>query len=833
MDKQEQSPETLHSLADVNEDHVEALMDYGIDDNEQRVKNIAAFLELPGTEGASDYIGGPPHQAEQDHFYDDLPTNCIRLLRILPDNISNVIRCELRHFVLDTRLEYAALSYTWGRGPDVDNIIVNSRNVRVRKNLWRFLRQARAFVPSRFDWLWVDAICINQNDNRERMHQVELMAKIFQAASSVIVWLGPGYGGSEGALDYFSSRRAREPKRGHPNIHLGRVASIGMASLCYRPYWRRLWILQEIVFARRIWLMCGDRISPWQPFRDVLLRIQASFAVPTSAHPKHSRLGDCFESTSILNSPAMTIVALTEQRTHSRSLHVLLFKTKFLQCADQLDKVYALLSIAGTGCGDIQPDYDAAVDDLLNAVLRNFHKSKSPQSLEKVVNQCDALEELFDLEQSSMFRRNAKLDVSAEQPATNRSVVHFGPSGNPVTWWWILAHGHAQLEHAFWHEFTPDIPSFYHEAAAAGDLSALEVLFARAEFDVYFDKHNDRPLRLAARNGHADVVRLLLYKGLYDGPNAGPFLDSRSDRNALYSAISEGHLAVVEELTNASAQLDAADFEGITPLVYAVIHGDMAMVKLLLDHGANVDGGAEGISLCKSAEYGLLEIFELLLHRGAYFAVKSVVETTWQSKEAYGLMRIVMDFGHHQIQSFAGDMRIVIFIAMTLRHLCEVGRTGALEILLNSRDLRLLREDDRRDILTDVVLEAARLEHWKIVRSLLDHGADVNVNKHGNSMLHLATLQGDVPAVKMLLAKGVDVQREIDPSLANSTSYQYYMFEKPVTALKIAQRRKYTEIEDILLANIHARSVESKKSRKRRRSCSSPSARASFKFLCN
>jgi ankyrin repeat protein len=698
----------------------------------------------------------------------------------------------------------------------VDHIFVNGRLMRIRKNLRRFLCQARDLVPNRFDWLWIDAVCINQSDNRERMHQVELMAKIFQAASSVIVWLGPGYGGSEGALDYFNNRRASGSSGNPPNMHRGRVTNVGSVSLCYRPYWRRLWILQEIVFARRIWLMCGDRISPWQPFRDTLLSIQRFFAATVSVRPM---LGDSFESTSILNSPAMTIVGLTERRAHSRSLHVLLFNTKFLQCAERLDKVYALLNIAGAGGGTIQPDYDAVIEDLLNAVLRNYHKSKLPESLEKVVNQCDALEELFDLEQSSMFRRNGVLHVGTGTSATNKSEIHFGPSGMPITWWWILAHGHTQLEHIFWHEFAPDILSFYHEAAEAGEVFALEALFDRAEFDVYFDRKNSQPLILAARNGHTDVIRLLLQKGLHDRPNfvsypydAGP--------NALCIAISQGYHATVEALVITGAEIDTANRDGIAPLVYAVIHGRLDIVQLLLDHGANVDGGTDGTSLSKSAEYDRFEIFELLLHRGARFSARDVVETIVQSRRAHELTKAVVNFGFNRGLGFVDDLRVVSFINQAFHCLCKRARTDVIETLLESRFLCQLRYSDRAMILRDVVREAANFELWKTVRLLLDHGADVNAHHYGVTMLHTATFWGNVSAVKMLLEQGADVQRAVDHWLDADTFNRYHKFGwplRPVTALKIAQKKGYAEIEQVLLASIRLQFVEVQISRKRRR----------------
>jgi ankyrin repeat protein len=808
---------------------------------DEHAGNLVTLNELPGIESVSDPIGGPRSRSGRDYFYDDLPTDCIRLLKILPNDGPNVVRCELRHFILDDKLEYAALSYTWGRGPDASNIFVNGGEMRIRKNLWRFLCQARMFCPNRFDWLWIDAICINQSNNRERMHQVELMAKIFQSASSVIVWLGPRYGGSEAALDYFSSRTARERTHKPPNIHLGRIASISIASLCYRPYWRRLWILQEIVFARCIWLMCGDRISPWQCFRDVLLGTRESFAVSASAGPSHSRAGDCFESTSILDSPAMTIVALSEQRIQCRSLYELLLETRFLRCADQLDKVYALLSIAESGRGDIQPDYDAAIADLLHAILRNDHQSTPPRSLEAVVNQCNALEELFTLDPSSMIKGNEEIEFGAGSTVTSRPKIHFGPSGSPITWWWISVHSHGPLKQAFWRDFWNEFPadrarlSFYDKAADAGDVCALEVLFDRAEFTLHFNKKNARPLVLAARKGHLDVVRLLLQKGVHVGHADPPYSHMKSTRNTLGNAVPFGHYAIVEALIDGGAEVNALDREGGTPLMYAVTYGQTSIAKLLLDRGADVDGGAPGSSLSKSAKRGHLAIFKLLLESGADFAARNVTGAIWQSPRADEMVQLIMDSRHNRAHNFADSGWTSHFVKKTFRFLCEEPNSEALNTFLNSRLMGSLRHEDRDEISEHGLVAAARSKCWNNVELLLKLGADVDTHRDGDTMLHMATYQGDASAVKMLLEYGADVHRAVTSLRWGMIfdQYHYHMFDQPVTALSMAQQKRHIEIENLLLDSICLQSVEVQPSRKRRRPSSSLSDLRSFRSPIN
>ncbi|PMD45559.1 hypothetical protein L207DRAFT_508410 [Hyaloscypha variabilis F] len=114
----------------------------------------------------------------------------IRLIRITPsrDRASRV-RCTLIHKSLDTSNHlYEALSYSWG-GNILDKLIqLNGLDFRVTKNLEAALRALRKDDEDRY--LWVDAICINQADVRERNREVLRMRKIYEVAHRVVVWLG-------------------------------------------------------------------------------------------------------------------------------------------------------------------------------------------------------------------------------------------------------------------------------------------------------------------------------------------------------------------------------------------------------------------------------------------------------------------------------------------------------------------------------------------------------------------------------------------------------------------------------------------------------------------
>jgi len=114
---------------------------------------------------------------------------CIRLLRIaLAGDPTDIITCEFSTFDIDAAPKYQALSYEWGPKSPLKEIEVMKQSTRIRSNLFNFLARLRSH--GYHDYLWCDAICINQDSDDERNHQVQLMFQIYRKAHSVLVWLG-------------------------------------------------------------------------------------------------------------------------------------------------------------------------------------------------------------------------------------------------------------------------------------------------------------------------------------------------------------------------------------------------------------------------------------------------------------------------------------------------------------------------------------------------------------------------------------------------------------------------------------------------------------------
>lgn len=112
----------------------------------------------------------------------------IRMLTILPGSVDDPINCTLEVQLLSDNPVEETLSYVWGNHGLREEIQVNSRAISVTPNLFEALSGLRHIDQSRR--IWVDALCINQSNSREKSGQVRLMRRIYSTARKAIIWLG-------------------------------------------------------------------------------------------------------------------------------------------------------------------------------------------------------------------------------------------------------------------------------------------------------------------------------------------------------------------------------------------------------------------------------------------------------------------------------------------------------------------------------------------------------------------------------------------------------------------------------------------------------------------
>jgi hypothetical protein len=217
------------------------------------------------------WIGGVHKGEEFDHkvVYKTLvpQSKQIRLITIekarwLSDFRS--ISCRMKVVDLSTKPEFFALSYVWGDPAKNCVIKIDGKRFGVTENLFVALFYLRrAFGPVT---VWVDAVCIDQDGTHEKGHQVGLMGDIYRQATKVVAWLGPQYHESNLAMEMFElcyTKATSKPPGDYSWVEDARLklndpqTFVAVYRFCARPFWQRVWILQEFVLAKDLCLMVG------------------------------------------------------------------------------------------------------------------------------------------------------------------------------------------------------------------------------------------------------------------------------------------------------------------------------------------------------------------------------------------------------------------------------------------------------------------------------------------------------------------------------------------------------------------------------------------------
>lgn len=315
----------------------------------------------------------------------------IRLLRILPSSSHYRIRCKIITTELDLAPRYSAVSYAWGTSALKCQIQLNGFEVSVRENLHEFLLQAQTWSGGERKLYWIDALCIDQSNNGERSHQVDLMARIYSKADRVLVWLGPAGESSNLAMRCLATGSASQKARDRSKTKAG----VALLRLCQRAYWTRLWVLQELALAKAAVIICGADQVPWTTFRSMLGEADGVSRIP--------RL-DGEDNTPTLRSAAATMLRLVHQSYHKATLYEKIIETRHLECADVRDKVFALLGMPhNSGEEHIRPDYDVDISQLVATVLSEHHRVHLPVLKDEVDQQCRDLAEALQIDNKDLY----------------------------------------------------------------------------------------------------------------------------------------------------------------------------------------------------------------------------------------------------------------------------------------------------------------------------------------------------------------------------------------------------------------------------------------------
>ncbi|CAO2653509.1 Nn.00g029200.m01.CDS01 [Neocucurbitaria sp. VM-36] len=332
----------------------------------------------------------------------DLEQSSFRLLRLFKGDDLHV-ECELFEAWLhgDNALSFEALSYTWGSSDTLEAIKVNGKDMPITENLFFALRNLR--YPNMDRILWVDAICIDQRNDKERGHQVQQMGGIYSQADRVIFWLGLSTDQTDILMrslkqqeresydrpyqhqypcDYLSLAQCStfeptlislEEQRGDSQELIDQQRD-GLQDLLSRSWFRRVWIIQEVANAKRAIVCCGSK--------EVNARIFAlaptRFSLTPSSHIQ-----------SVLDiMPGLS--RNSSWWSQKRDLYTLLQKFRDSKASDPRDKVYALLGISTDGqhSSELLADYTKTTTEVIQDTTSFLFGTSSPS--------CHTLSDLLD-----------------------------------------------------------------------------------------------------------------------------------------------------------------------------------------------------------------------------------------------------------------------------------------------------------------------------------------------------------------------------------------------------------------------------------------------------
>ncbi|KAK4232226.1 heterokaryon incompatibility protein-domain-containing protein, partial [Podospora fimiseda] len=260
------------------------------------------------------------------------------------------------------RGQHDALSYTWGSPEKTSRIHLNHGDLAITLNFSAALSELRTTSEARF--VWADVICINQDDIEERNRQIRMMQRIYRQASSVVVWLGDTTDLSTSTVRNlilpfnYSAESSSWP--GTLILQFPEDILCGLRHLFSRPWWKRIWIVQEAVAAREIVFIYGGEVIPWRYLQYLCISIQLC---EFRREQKTQALRTC---------GYRNFAALDNFRKHDpMPLLRLLQGTRNYEASDPRDKLYALLGMASDiSSGDLIPDYSQSVEAIYRHLVR-------------------------------------------------------------------------------------------------------------------------------------------------------------------------------------------------------------------------------------------------------------------------------------------------------------------------------------------------------------------------------------------------------------------------------------------------------------------------------
>lgn len=313
-----------------------------------------------------DYV---PEFKRSDSVYDELSINYaeFRLLQIEPtDDPTARIIARLFKASLDDPPPFEAVSYRWERTKKSHFIMINGVKFPVMSNVCASLSEFRRQSHPSSSTFWIDSLCIKQSCIQDRNIQVQLMGRIYSAASLVRMWIGSEFDLAGQAFELI--RHCGPSDQISAELVAARVVqneagTRAVTKLLERDYWNRMWVFQEIVLAKDAVVHCGKLQVPWSNLRWL-----------DAVSSKHELWrSDQIEKPWILDfrKAFFRIAHFCICPHEARYINNVLHPTRHLQCQDPRDKLYALKGVCEALTEIVEVDYSISVRDVFTAFAKN------------------------------------------------------------------------------------------------------------------------------------------------------------------------------------------------------------------------------------------------------------------------------------------------------------------------------------------------------------------------------------------------------------------------------------------------------------------------------
>jgi hypothetical protein len=293
----------------------------------------------------------------------------IRLMVLQPGEGEEPLSCALQETDINCLPDYEAVSYTWGGQLRTEPLRHEDNVIHITNNLRDALLRLRQPTEPRI--LWVDSVCINQEDNTEKEYQVGMMGQIYHEAKQVLIWLGEEDEETKLAFDCIQwCFLAIEGTFPLPKSDSELFAAL--RNLLQRPWFQRCWVYQESTLAKTSTIHCGSHSI----LSTLLGYVCLNFWENSDLTKPFGRPGDT--RTKYLGPHAYGIGMLLVKHELAKqyfgsTLPVLLEKRKGAQATDLRDIIYSLLSVAEDEYGkSVKPDYTRDTSELYTTVTRDL-----------------------------------------------------------------------------------------------------------------------------------------------------------------------------------------------------------------------------------------------------------------------------------------------------------------------------------------------------------------------------------------------------------------------------------------------------------------------------